>query len=836
MSEHTSRLLSLNEPAFAPLRRQDLASFLVLLSDGRVVAATSACAALGVTEDAPAPASVAAIARHVAALPGHTPRLERVRLPSAFVPRVFSCLALTTPIGPVVLFADPAAMAEAPPPPAAPAATVEPEPPPARPVRFTWEADGEGRILSLSASFIEALGPRLRAWQGRTFSDLAADGVLKDTARVSDMLMGGATFSDAVLWTGEDPPRRIEIGGVPLFDAARRRIGVRGFGLIWQAPPRPPAPPRAPENVVPLRGGALSPRERTAFHEIARSLNEAIDNWPKPAPVASPSQDAPRTDAPVEHEPPPPETRREEPIAYAPQPSAPLPEPVPAPVVPQPAAAPVEQTSWQDGLLDRLPIGLAVQQRGAIVHVNETLLEWVGTPDADAFRDAGGLGRLLVRGGDGRLELKSLAGPGRSVDVRLLSAPWRGQTAIIHTLRALEPLPPPPPPPVAPPPPVVIAPQVDVAAERARGRAEALDVIPFPVFLLDASGIIEEMNTAAAELCGFTATELKGEPFTLTFAPGSQVDAVALLDAAVESPDDAAPREGALRARHRLGIETELDALIVRAVRGSGRYCLILREPKERADDGALAAHPATRRPETRVAAADADLSVAMEPFVRRVSHAVRVPLTSIMGFVDAVRGSTFGPVGNNRYAKQAEAAAIAAQQLLASLADIEALNAAAAVDPRTSVDVSVATRLALDHVQASAKRRRVLLRGDMADDLDAWFNPAILDEGLRLLLEEAVQATPAGGQVLVSSRRADPATHAGVVILVRDGGRGLSEEEIAIALSPFKTAAVSDRFTGSGRPFRMARLAALMQANGAQLRLRRGVEMGMLCEIHLPD
>lgn len=810
MSEHTSRLLSLTEPAFAPLRRQGLASFLVLLSDGHVIAATPPCQALGVLEGQGAPAGVSLIARDVAAHSAPGPRLERVRLPAGFVPRTFSCVTLSTPLGPAVLFADPGALSDISP---LPVPEALPEAAAARPVRFTWEADAEGRLLSLSSTFLEALGPRLSRWQGRSFSDLSEAGLLKETARLAELIQGGATFSDAVLWTGEDPPRRIEIGGVPLFDGTRRRIGVRGFGLIWQAPPAPPLQiPHhvVPQNVVPLRGGALSAHERSAFHEIARSLNEAIDGWGKTPRLVPAARDTAAGST-------------EPDVSARPSPAgepAPLPAEkadVPSSLPPTPEAPSLFDTV----LLDRLPVGIAVQQRGEIVHVNETLLTWSGVADRVAFLAAGGLNAFLIRSAD-QMALRALDGTLHPVEVRLVSAPWQGGTAILHTIRLLD-----RPAPVAEP--VFAAPaEAELAAARALGQLDALNAIPYPVFLVDLRGAIQHLNAAAADLCGFSEGEVRGEPFTLAFAHESQREVVALLDAAAAAAGAAQCATG-LRARHRLGAEREMRVAIHAAPPRADVFCVLLQEAAPLPEEQP----PLFREPSGPTPEADA----ALDPFVRRVSHAVRVPLTPIVGFVDAVRSAAFGPIGNRRYAKHAEAAAIAAERLLASLEDIEAMAEPRPVaEPAEPVSVSREIRSALDHLAASAKRRRVLMRWDEGAAAEARIDATILAQCLRLVLEEAIGATPEGGQVVVSvSPLEQSGREQSVTIRVRDGGRGLSEGEIALALSPLHPARTSDRFASSGRPFRMARVAALLIANGGALDLRRGVDVGMLCELHLP-
>jgi hypothetical protein len=100
----------------------------------------------------------------------------------------------------------------------------------------------------------------------------------------------------------------VELSGLPIFDRDRNFQGYRGFGVCRQlaaptkhplAPPAPTEsgePPKAPEpketerplltvvpaakNVVPFRGAAaekrpaLTPVERSAFHEIAAALSE----------------------------------------------------------------------------------------------------------------------------------------------------------------------------------------------------------------------------------------------------------------------------------------------------------------------------------------------------------------------------------------------------------------------------------------------------------------------------------------------------------------------------------------------------------------------------------
>jgi len=864
MSELTSRILSSNEPAFAPLRRVDLASFVVSLPDGVILAATPPCAALGIRETAPAPVGPKAVARRVAAGARNVMRLERVRLPSTFIPRVFACRAIESHLGRMVLFADPKAIE---PQTGASLAVASLDTAPSgmlkaavqKPLRFSFETDEMGRLTFLTHSFWDAvtvsLAPAGTPWLGRSFEDLAQAGIFSDAAPLSAALETSASFSDVQIWTRDVPPRRVGFGGVPLSTSERRHLGTRGFGLLWPAAERPdtsvadahPAPRDAPaqggENVVPLRGGALTARERTAFHEIARTLSHAIETWPRSGAASTAADSELETDV------------------GGPATITPLGrEAAPARGIESPETGftglnMVRDGDDEAGLMDRLPLGVVVEQQGEIVRVNRTLLGWVGAPDRQAFLRSGGLNAHIVRDPtDGRLMLVPLEGAHIPVELRLVSAPWQGRTALVHVIRCLDPaeraLPEVISPPVVkpasenPPSPapasdlsLALSPSVNLGVEREIARAQALDLIPLPVFLLDESGAIRDANAAAVDLSGFSRSELQSEPFTLLFTTQSQKAAVALLDAA-DAADDGEAREQAgsvpLKVRHRTGGECQMEAVIAPASEHPPRFCLLLRPPSAAEMAFRMLPVPHERTAESEAVAGDVSLELA--GFTRRVSGAVRDPLTGILGFIDAVRSAAFGPLGNSRYAKQAEAAFRHGQLLLSSLEDIEQIVPAHTSFLTDTVALAGVAEEAVAHLAGSARRRRILVRCDLVPDLEICVSAPAIARIVRLLLEEALRATPPGGQVFVSSRL-DPSSpgRATAVLLVRDGGAGLSEEEIAQALDPMRPALTTDRFSAAGLPFRMARIAALARAQNGTLTLRRGVDVGMLCELHIP-
>ena len=96
-------------------------------------------------------------------------------------------------------------------------------------------------------------------------------------------------------------------------------------------------------------------------------------------------------------------------------------------------------------------------------------------------------------------------------------------------------------------------------------------------------------------------------------------------------------------------------------------------------------------------------------------------------------------------------------------------------------------------------------------------------------LLSNSIKFTGAGGQVIVSTALDDGGD---IVLRVRDTGAGMSEQELAIALEPFRQLATSGRFGSSGTGLGLPLTKALAEANRARFKIRSGVNAGTLVEV----
>jgi len=218
-----------------------------------------------------------------------------------------------------------------------------------------------------------------------------------------------------------------------------------------------------------------------------------------------------------------------------------------------------------------------------------------------------------------------------------------------------------------------------------------------------------------------------------------------------------------------------------------------------------------------------------------KVSHEVRTPLNSIIGFAELMKEERFGPLGHAKYRSYAEDIVESGQYALGIINDLLDLSKIRTGNFElnfTAVDANDVIEDCVHLIEHQARRERVVLRVALEDGV-----PQILADRRSLkqillnLLSNAVKFTAAGGQVIVSSSgEADGA----VVLRVRDTGVGMSKSDIAQAMKPFQqldTAPRQQTGTGLGLPL----TKALAEANRAEMRIESARRVGTSIDIRFP-
>ena len=345
-----------------------------------------------------------------------------------------------------------------------------------------------------------------------------------------------------------------------------------------------------------------------------------------------------------------------------------------------------------------------------------------------------------------------------------------------------------------------------------RASIEALlEAMPAAIGIL-AHGDLVHANAAFAYAFGYRSfDELASAGGLEAIVPGG----VALLNASAQNGwERTVAVEALTRGRRRLKISFDVKSL-------AGELELLRLVDGAMLDTGTQAADAepqAVAEAEEDKEESDAAAVARRLDFLAKVSHEVRTPLNSILGFTELMLEERLGAIGNPRYKGYVEdihQSGLYALSLLNDLLDISKIDAGKFDLDFTAVDLPELVEACVNSLQPLAKRERILLRTSLSPNL-----PAVIADRRRLkqillnLLSNAIKFTNAGGQVIVSARLIDGGD---LRLRVHDGGVGMTEDEIAAAMQPFHqldTAPRKQTGTGLGLPV----TKALVEANRARL------------------
>ena len=352
-----------------------------------------------------------------------------------------------------------------------------------------------------------------------------------------------------------------------------------------------------------------------------------------------------------------------------------------------------------------------------------------------------------------------------------------------------------------------------------------LEAMPAAIGILGSDGLIYA-NTAFAFAFGYRS------PSELLEAGG--LDAILPNGAPLTQDNGAersAPIEALTRSRRKLKVAFALTALDgdVKLLRLIDQTSLEQETPPAAPVNG-TGPVAATQAVPPKL---EADASARLE-FLAKVSHEVRTPLNSIIGFTELMAQERFGPIGNARYKGYVEdihQSGLYALSLLNDLLDISKIEAGKFELNFTAVEVPELVEDCVGSLQPLAKRARIVLRTSLQPELPTVVaDPRRLKQILLNLLTNAIKFTKEGGQVIVSGGMIDGELR----LRVRDTGVGMTKDEIAFAMQPFHqldTAPRKQMGTGLGLPV----TKALVDANRARLILTSEPGVGTAADVIFP-
>lgn len=732
---------------------------------------------------------------------------------------------------------------------------------PAASLRFVWRADSNHVMTHISDEGRAALGLADESWRGKSWLQIIRDQPALERVRThlgQSSSWGGETvaWGQALLLT---------LGATPLFKPVRLFAGWRGYGVVHPAPvesaalseelvpgqdPDTPMATHSPDAASVTQISDLttptplhtdSPAEIPAAivpaHPISVADEFLQDNTPPGALLPTTSPSAERADDASADAPEaafaslPPLTAAESrafneigvhlaPQSVAPEPVAaadfiqPPVEAVSAQASPAPATP--DQSS-QAALLDALPLGILVARAGKTLLINKPLLQHAGFVDATAYEAAGGADHLTARFASAQSVADSaddgdLREEARSFHLRQIE--WQGEPASLLTADLSQPQ-------------DAARDRIITAEAEARDLRAILDTATDGVVTLDASAHLLSLNKSAEALFGVDSADCVGQPFVGLLQRDGQAAFASYFDGVRSDGVASLMNDGRdIAGRTAKGGHIPLFMTLGRiGTPEQPRFCGVLRDMTQwKKVEGEL---NEARREAERASAVKSE-------FLARISHEIRTPLGAILGFSEVMSEERLGPVGNERYReyiKDIHASGQHVMSLVNDLLDLSKIESGKLEMNFTSVDINHIADECIMLMQPVAAREHVVLRRSLVANLP----PVVADErSLRQImlniLSNAIKFNVSSGQVIVSTALTDSG-HA--VLRVRDTGTGMSEDDVQLAMEPFRQLpnATQKRGTGLGLPI----TRALIEANRASLVIRSRPNEGTMVEVAFP-
>jgi two-component system, cell cycle sensor histidine kinase PleC len=222
--------------------------------------------------------------------------------------------------------------------------------------------------------------------------------------------------------------------------------------------------------------------------------------------------------------------------------------------------------------------------------------------------------------------------------------------------------------------------------------------------------------------------------------------------------------------------------------------------------------------------------------FIANMSHELRTPLNTVIGFAKLLGEHDKRHLPDAEIIEYADLIRDAATHLLSvinDILDISKIQSGKYTLDAREVDLEEILQAVLASHKLSAREAGVLLDTRFHPTPAVKGDPARLAQVFSNLVGNAVKFTPPGGTVTVETR-AQP--DGGAAVYVRDTGLGMTEEEVAIALTPFGQVDASHSRWREGTGLGLPIAKALVHLHGGSIAIRSAKSSGTEVAVTLPS
>ena len=479
------------------------------------------------------------------------------------------------------------------------------------------------------------------------------------------------------------------------------------------------------------------------------------------------------------------------------------------------------RTQVDTTLLARLPVPVLVYRGDETLFANGELLSLTGYASFQELKKAGGMSALFDHDNSGDISevnetvLIDKDGGKMRVKALLQSVPWDNESALLLSFRQ--------------PRHEKLAANEKIVLDMMRVSElhNVLDTAADGIIILDKIGTVQSINKPAEALFGRLDEDVREKPITDIFAAESHER----ISEYLSSLDNLESKTLLHSGCEVIGIEAKGGLiplyLTIGNIGSTDKYCAILRD---------MTSWKKTREELVEARKQAENASDQKTEFLARVSHEIRTPLNAIIGFSDVMIEERFGAIDNDRYReylRDINRSGIHVLDLINDLLDISKIEAGKMELSFEAVDLNRIVGETVALLQPQANGNRVLIRTSLSRAV-----PKVVADARSIrqivinLVSNAIKFTDANGQVIVSTVYEG---NGEVALRVRDTGRGMSNEEVAIALKPFRQVNTISETRGQGTGLGLPLTKALVEANKAYLDIDSEPGEGTIVHIQFP-